>query len=362
MRESKPRKCKNRVSLDEPESKNENFSKKPNLKKLKEVDLDAKDDDIETEQNSNYFDHESSDDDFKVAKKTIVKKKELKVEEKNQKTKTNQKTSKPTKKTAKKDLKKAKNDNDDESSDSEDDWEEVKVQNEEDVDELLAKMSKEPIEITIDSKKKRNKKELDLGELLMKSYLKFQKTMQIEIHKTHLLCWINHGLYLNNICNDDLIRGSTLSQLPNELLDLQYKKLNLKTLKKAISQVKMILINKNDDKTVNKYITYDVLLNSIKSLKCNNSLELNLMMLIVLRLIGFKSRLSIAFEVLPLKEDGKKSASRETKKKNNDKTDESDESEEEEIELDSESDGESIKKSKNSPAKQNFILLINYNR
>ena len=289
-------------------------------------------------------------------------------------------------------LTKKTNYDDDDSDDDDDDdgWEEVKVdETEPDLDQIMATISREPIEIHIEGSKKK-KKQFDIGQYMKRIYKSFQKKMSIEVHKTHLLSWLYHGLYLNEQANNEIALATALSICPEELYELQYSVFD----RDVLTQ---LLQNLNESiKIENKSIENDYKVctrstcEAIGSLKAHNNLEYILVVLALMRCLKIRCRLCISFNVVSIKTDAKqlnsgkkrkevdegeegegsdsekktkkkstarKRKSTSTKKKKTEETEESSEEEEEEEDVDEEA--RSIDVDNNKKAKKRSSLKRN---
>uniref|UniRef100_T1L5L6 Rad4 beta-hairpin domain-containing protein n=1 Tax=Tetranychus urticae TaxID=32264 RepID=T1L5L6_TETUR len=72
---------------------------------------------------------------------------------------------------------------------------------------------------------KERKKQVDVDELLRQQINRMKKELQVEMHKTHLLCLLSRGFYLNRLTYHPLISSLALSHLTSFTFDL--KKINL---------------------------------------------------------------------------------------------------------------------------------------
>ena len=98
------------------------------------------------------------------------------------------------------------NSDSDEDSDA-DDWEEVEeaqiADDEDALENYKPQLPEQGVQITIDGpkifNKKRRKKQVDVDELLRQQINRMKKELQVEMHKTHLLCLLSRGFYLNRL-------------------------------------------------------------------------------------------------------------------------------------------------------------------
>lgn len=122
---------------------------------------------------------------------------------------------------------------DSDDSDEMDDWEEVEdalvSDDEEDLDSYKPQLPEQGVQITIDGpqifNKKRKKKKVNLDEILRQQLNKMKKELQVDIHKTHLLCLIARGFYLNHLTYASAFRALALSHLAD--FEFNLKKVQL---------------------------------------------------------------------------------------------------------------------------------------
>ncbi len=199
----------------------------------------------------------------------------------------------------------ADNDDDDDDEDSGDDWEEVEMAPCETIDVAI---SKETLQFTVDTKKQ--KKPTDLKAKMERMFKMMQKKLGVCIIKTHLLCWLNHGFYLNALVLDPLVRAFHLSmnqfQPPNK--DFELKKLDEKYLVRYLKTINSLLeIKSNEEQFLssNILVTKDNLIEALTKAKCENYLQYVLLVLVSLRNLGVKARLCVCFDVYSFKEETK---------------------------------------------------------
>lgn len=184
--------------------------------------------------------------------------------------------------------------------DDDSDFEEVEMGKGE---EHLAQMLKRatPLEVNIQTKKAR--KEVDYAAKVERMFRAAQKQLRIATIKTHLVCWITHGLYLNKLCSDQVISAQVMS------LNLKPKKFQLVNFNKKLLCEFLSLVSKqfklNEDDSFNKsmLITRDSLSQVIGEQKCANFLQYILIVLVVLRNSGVKARLCVCFDVIPMTQE-----------------------------------------------------------
>jgi hypothetical protein len=222
-----------------------------------------------------------------------------------------------------------------------DDFEEVEMENLHEVDLRIASMSREAVEVTIGNKKTVNKKTVDTAARFERIFKALNKKYTIGAIKTHLVCWLNYGFYLNKICCDQELCAIVLSMNNCEILEGKDKNISLKNLKKALGDFKNLFnfdkVKSDEFLNKNVLITRERLISSITKFECRNYLEYLLIILIMLRNMGIRTRLCVCFEVIQMPDQRKNSKNNNSNKKD----DSSDSEEDEDMELD---ENEEVKK------------------
>lgn len=188
-----------------------------------------------------------------------------------------------------------------ESDTSESEWEEVEDTTEINLDDYKPNIPEEGVEITIDCPelqiRKRKKKEFDENEWIRLYINRNRKDNQLSVHKTHLLCLLAHGIYVNKILNSDTLKALAMSIIPNDILAFTSGK---KVDKIDISAIQKILVWFHDTFSIESSETYllkNVFLSLVKNFECKNSSntsEYNLMFIVIARMLGFKVRFCIS--------------------------------------------------------------------
>lgn len=223
---------------------------------------------------------------------------------------------------------------DQEDDDDEDDWEEVEMKHDtlnQDV-KLSKEVREKGIEIHITDAKKA-KKRVDMATKMAQLFKTLQKKFQIAIIKSHLVCWMAHGFYLNKICLNEEVRAFAMSQDKFRIDKFQLCNFDKEILSDFIKKVNDLLTLPEKDEFLsrNTLITNESLIEAISKLEFSCYLEYILFIIILLRNLDIKVRLSICFDVATVKEEkqnenkAKSSKSAKGKKKDSDEEDESDE-------------------------------------
>lgn len=211
--------------------------------------------------------------------------------------------------------------------DEEDDFEEVKMEvNPRDIDINMMGISREPIEVALNTKKAAKK--VDQAAKFERAFKALQKKFGIAAIKTHLLCWLNYGFYLNKICLSDEVRSFAFSmdgfQVDNFILE-NFNKKSLEVYLKNLNEY--LKFEKSDDfLTKNLLVTNENLIQAISSQKCSNYLQYILIILIALRNLGVRVRLCVCYDVILLGEGPKLKSKTPTSSKKASKDDEDKES------------------------------------
>jgi len=177
----------------------------------------------------------------------------------------------------------------------ESDFEEVEMdKGEEHLNEVLQR--KTSIEVSVQSKK--DKKKVDMKAKMERMFKAAQKQLRIITIKTHIVCWLTHGLYLNKMCSDPEIIALALSfESKFQLKKFQLINFNRKNLCELLAKInKNIFCETNNEKfNQSSLITQESLAKAISEMKCENFLQYYLLALIILRNQSIKSRLCILY-------------------------------------------------------------------
>jgi xeroderma pigmentosum group C-complementing protein len=190
-------------------------------------------------------------------------------------------------------------------SDSEDgdDFEEVKM-------ELIHDLSKvgrgKTLQVVVNDKKA--KKTLDAKAKMERMLKAMQKKYFIMMLKTHLVCWLSHGFYLNKLCLNEHLRSLVLSQPCFSIQNFELRHLSKDVLSSFLKRLKTQFVDSEDQ---NKFldsapVDTESLDQSISSLKCKNYLHYILMLIIAFRNMSIKTRLCINFDTISNQEATKK--------------------------------------------------------
>lgn len=198
---------------------------------------------------------------------------------------------------------------DSDSESEEDDWEEVegaKVEDSVDLDDYHPELPKEGVEIVVAEgpklfNKKKGKKKVNVDEIIRQQLNRMKRELQVEMHKTNLLCLIARGFYLNNLTYDKSLLSLALSYLTDFTFDLK--------------NVKLLFLRQFSDwfanwfslakKTRSKVDLLESLSRSFESRIATHPLEYCLMFLILLRTYSprIQCRLCCSFNPIPIKCD-----------------------------------------------------------
>jgi len=175
----------------------------------------------------------------------------------------------------------------------ESDFEEVEMdKGQEHLNEVLKRNSS--IEVSVQTKKA--KKQVDMKAKMERMFKAAQKQLRIITIKTHIVCWLTHGLYLNKICLDpELIAFALSLESKFQVKKFQLVNFNRKNLCELLAKINKTILCETDQDKFNEssLITQQSLIEAISELKCLNFLQYYLLALIILRNQSIKSRLCI---------------------------------------------------------------------
>lgn len=162
---------------------------------------------------------------------------------------------------------------------------------------------KDGIEVTIQLPNMRQKKKSSIDvEAAMKRRINLvRKENQVLMHKVHLLCWIAHGNYLNNVLNNDELMGLALSLIPSQHC-YPPKHTNLNYLEKLVEWfIKKISVSEEHELKSTNLTIISSLQAQIKLKIALSQRDLVLMFVSMLRSLGIHARLIISLRAVPLK-------------------------------------------------------------
>ncbi|XP_062593298.1 DNA repair protein complementing XP-C cells homolog [Saccostrea cucullata] len=186
-------------------------------------------------------------------------------------------------------------------SEEESDWEEVK-----DVEgsPLKSQIPKEPVEVILEAPnflKKRKKKEFDWKAYVQRQINRFNKELREDIHKVHLMCLLSTGRYLNQVCNNLVLRGVALSLLPHEFSSLPSEKYEVSTHTRFVNWYKGTISIDPSIGDNEKSNLPETLVRRMENKTVASRQEFVLFYLVMLRCIGINARLVTSLQPLPLK-------------------------------------------------------------
>ncbi|XP_042904947.1 DNA repair protein complementing XP-C cells homolog [Parasteatoda tepidariorum] len=185
-------------------------------------------------------------------------------------------------------------------SSSESDWEEVEERTEVSLDDYNPVIPKDGVEITIDcpelNVRKRKKKQFDHMEYIRLYINRERKDHQLNVHKTHILCLLAHGLFVNNILNLPYLRALALSYLPSDLLAVTAgRKIDKADSGVIRNVVSWFCENFSFENKQLPFIDFQERMpNYFQERKSSSPSEYNLLFVVFARVLGFKSRLCVS--------------------------------------------------------------------
>ncbi|XP_058246091.1 DNA repair protein complementing XP-C cells isoform X1 [Hemibagrus wyckioides] len=212
-------------------------------------------------------------------------------------------------------IKEEKKENESEESDEDEDWEEVEElagplgPAEEDQEPAVPS---QPVEIeieTTEARHKRQKKENRQAELetyLRRMMKRFNKEVQEDTHKVHLLCLLASGLFRNRLCCEPDLLAITLSLIPSHFTMVIKKRINTVYLEGLLKWF-------NETFTLNPALPEEkdmslraLLERRLGSLSARNHQEMTYLFLLVLRSLHLYCRLVLSLQPLSFKPPTKK--------------------------------------------------------
>ncbi|GFW30912.1 DNA repair protein complementing XP-C cells homolog [Trichonephila clavipes] len=209
-----------------------------------------------------------------------------------------------------------------EASSSESEWEDVEENEKQSLADYNPVIPKEGVEITIDCpdlvKRKRKKTQCDEMDYIRLYVNRMRKEAQMNVHKTHLLCLLAHGLYVNDVLNSSILKGMALSLLPSDIVALTSGKKIDKVDIDGVEKIAKWFCNTFSFETEkNTFVNLSRdLTKYFETKKSLNASEYNLMFIVLARTLGFKTRLCISLYAISHKAKNliKKSNGKKTKK------------------------------------------------
>lgn len=176
------------------------------------------------------------------------------------------------------------------------DWEEVHESKEKNI------IPEQGVEITVSMPTTvKKKKGIDLMAAIKRRMNRIRKENQVYVHKVHLLCWIAHGNYLNNILNKENIMAMALSLLPTKDC-YPPARTNLKYLEQITRWYHKAMQYKpeKDEKHVNTDLE-EVILEKIGNKVATSANLLVYIFVAMLRALGMQCRIVLSLQIEPLR-------------------------------------------------------------
>uniref|UniRef100_K1QQ52 DNA repair protein complementing XP-C cells-like protein n=1 Tax=Magallana gigas TaxID=29159 RepID=K1QQ52_MAGGI len=147
----------------------------------------------------------------------------------------------------------------------------------------------------------RKKKGFDWKVYVQRQINRFNKELTEDIHKVHLMCLLMRGRYLNQVCNNPVLRGVALSLVPSEMSKVTVRKFDVSAHTRLMNWFREAV-------SIDLQLAEDAQSNLVQSLmkgmetrKVANPLEYVLVYLIMIRCLGVRARLVTSLQPLPLK-------------------------------------------------------------
>ncbi|XP_062854525.1 DNA repair protein complementing XP-C cells [Trichomycterus rosablanca] len=200
---------------------------------------------------------------------------------------------------------------DDESDESDDDeWEEVEeLAGPSGTGETEAEpeIPSERVEIEIEmadvlhKRIKKENKEKEFEMYLRRVMNRFNKEVQEDTHKVHLLCLLASGLFRNQICCEPNLLAITMSLIPTNFTTVVKKKVNISYLEDLLKWFKETFSLNPALPEENNVTLLSLLERRLGSLSARNHQEMTYLFLLVLRSLQVFCRLVLSLQPLPLK-------------------------------------------------------------
>ncbi|XP_017776815.1 PREDICTED: DNA repair protein complementing XP-C cells homolog [Nicrophorus vespilloides] len=175
------------------------------------------------------------------------------------------------------------------------DWEEVAEEKE----AQRSLIPKEGVQITVQMPElMKKKKGVDLLAAMKRRLNQIKKENQIYIHKVHLLTWLAHGNFINEVLNRESLLAMSLSLLPSqqcypsERTDLKYLEQILAWYRKNVKIVEKDTKNLSLEKSLQQ---------QIDRREAHNKKMFVYLFICILRSLGIHCRLVLSLQVEPLK-------------------------------------------------------------
>ncbi|KAK6625750.1 hypothetical protein RUM43_006049 [Polyplax serrata] len=183
-------------------------------------------------------------------------------------------------------------------SDTDDDFEEVKYSQ-----TRTPEIPREGVSVILQvpHMKRRNKMATDAENHIKRELNRVKKGIQLLMHKVHVLCWIAHIKYINNVLNSPVVMESCIvfvkskNLYPSKYSDLNYLEGVLKWFHKNF---------KLESKELNIQCTGDIIKDlpyQIEKKTAYSSRDFTLMFIVFLRILGLKARIIMSFQVIPMR-------------------------------------------------------------
>ncbi|XP_015918857.2 DNA repair protein complementing XP-C cells isoform X1 [Parasteatoda tepidariorum] len=192
-------------------------------------------------------------------------------------------------------------------SNSESDWEEVGERSELSLEDYNPAIPKDGVEITIDcpdlkSLRKQKKREYEMDQIRL-CINRMRREEQLNIHKTHLLCLLAHGLFVNDILNSLYLKAFALSYLPPDLLAVtagrKIDKANSGVIRNIVTWFCESFSFENKELP---FIDFQKnIFSYFQEQKSLSPSEYNLMFVVFAQTLGFKTRFCVSFNPVSYK-------------------------------------------------------------
>ncbi|KAJ1521139.1 hypothetical protein ONE63_002834 [Megalurothrips usitatus] len=169
---------------------------------------------------------------------------------------------------------------------------------------------KEGVQITVNApefnwrRKKQRDQQACLEAEMNRAFNRVRKELQLLCHKTSLLLWLAHGIFVNKVINTDCIRAIALSLIPRDLTAMPKgpcKRYVDQLLKWFTSEFECSEGFPETLESGQSRNLVTVLEQHFSRRYAKSTRELTFMFVTILRIVGMESRLIISFQPVPLK-------------------------------------------------------------
>ncbi|XP_036389596.1 DNA repair protein complementing XP-C cells [Megalops cyprinoides] len=165
----------------------------------------------------------------------------------------------------------------------------------------------QPVEIEIETpeharkRQRREKREADFNTYLRRMMNRFNKDLQVDTHKVHLLCLVANGMFRNRLCSEPDLLAVGLSMVPAHFTAVTPEQADAAFLSNLLQWFQSTFTLTPDLPQDSGDSPHTVLERRFQTLSARNHQEMTHLFLIVLRSLQLFCRLVLSLQPLPLK-------------------------------------------------------------